>query len=143
MNDDEEEDDEEDEHDHKEQDVGNVDEEEINFGPSTTQNIYVLANALRPLWKEGDEIIVSNQDHEANAGSWRKLASTGIIVKEWTVDSETGKLDLDELQGLITDRTKMIAFPHSSNVIGHINPVRTISDMAHKVGAISVVDGVS
>ncbi|NQY66197.1 MAG: aminotransferase class V-fold PLP-dependent enzyme [Flavobacteriales bacterium] len=121
----------------------NVDEEEINFGPSTTQNIYVLANALRPLWKEGDEIIVSNQDHEANAGSWRKLASTGIVVKEWTVDSESGKLDLDELQGLITDRTKMIAFPHSSNVIAHINPVRTISDMAHKVGAISVVDGVS
>ena len=86
----------------------NVSEDEINFGPSTTQNIYVLAYALKPLWENGGEIIVSNQDHEANAGSWRKLASTGIIVKEWTVDSETGKLDLDELQGLITDRTKLI-----------------------------------
>ena len=120
----------------------NVEDSEIHFGPSTTQNIYVLANAMRPMWKEGDEIIVSCQDHEANSGAWRKLADQGIKIVEWHVHSETGLLDLDELEGLFSDRTRMVAFPHCSNVIGHINPVKEISQIAHKQGALSVVDGV-
>ena len=120
----------------------NVEDSEIHFGPSTTQNIYVLANAMRPMWKDGDEIIVSCQDHEANAGAWRKLASQGIKILEWHVNSETGLLDLGELDGLFSERTKMVAFPHCSNIIGYVNPVKEISQMAHKHGALSVVDGV-
>ena len=120
----------------------NVGDSEIHFGPSTTQNIYVLANAMRPMWKDGDEIIVSCQDHEANAGAWRKLADQGIKIVEWHVHSETGLLSLDELDGLFSDRSKMVAFPHCSNVIGHINPVKEISQRAHKHGALCVVDGV-
>ena len=120
----------------------NVGASEIHFGPSTTQNIYVLANAMRPMWKDGDEIIVSCQDHEANAGAWRKLANQGIKIVEWHVNSETGLLSLDELDGLFSDRSKMVAFPHCSNIIGHINPVKEISQRAHKHGALSVVDGV-
>jgi selenocysteine lyase/cysteine desulfurase len=120
----------------------NVTASEIHFGPSTTQNVYVLAHAMRPMWTEGDEIIVSCQDHEANAGAWRKLANQGIKVVEWHVHRETGLLSLDELEGLFSDRTKMVAFPHCSNVIGHINPVKEISQRAHKSGALSVVDGV-
>ena len=120
----------------------NVGESEIHFGPSTTQNIYVLANAMRPMWEDGDEIIVSCQDHEANAGAWRKLADRGIKIVEWHVNSETGLLSLDELDGLFSDRSKIVAFPHCSNVIGHINPVKEISQRAHKHGALSVVDGV-
>jgi len=120
----------------------NVGDSEIHFGPSTTQNIYVLANAMRPMWKDGDEIIVSCQDHEANAGAWRKLADQGIKIVEWHVNSETGLLSLDELDGLFSDRSKMVAFPHCSNVIGHINSVKEISQRAHKHGALSVVDGV-
>lgn len=120
----------------------NIDESEVHFGPSTTQNIYVLAHAMRPMWKDGDEIIVSCQDHEANAGAWRRLAEQGINIIEWHVDSETGLLGLEELDSLFSDRTKMVAFPHCSNVIGHVNPVSTISDKAHQHGALSVVDGV-
>lgn len=120
----------------------NVDESEVHFGPSTTQNIYVLAHAMRPMWKDGDEIIVSCQDHEANAGAWRRLAEQGINIIEWHVDSETGLLGLEELDSLFSDRTKMVAFPHCSNVIGHVNPVSIISDKAHQHGALSVVDGV-
>jgi selenocysteine lyase/cysteine desulfurase len=120
----------------------NVDESEIHFGPSTTQNIYVLANAMRPMWQDGDEIIVSCQDHEANAGAWRRLADRGIKIIEWHAHPETGILSLKELDTLFSDRTKMVAFPHCSNVIGHINPVATISEMAQKRGALSVVDGV-
>lgn len=120
----------------------NVKKSEIHFGPSTTQNIYVLARAMRPMWQEGDEIIVSCQDHEANAGAWRKLAESGIKVIEWHVDPETGLLTLDELEKLFSSRTKMIAYPHASNIIGHINPVSEISQMAKAHGVLSVVDGV-
>lgn len=121
----------------------NVDASEIHFGPSTTLNVYVLANALRPMWKDGDEIIVSCQDHEANAGAWRKLSVRGIKIIEWHVDSETGLLNVKDLVGLISGRTKMVAFPHCSNVIGHINPVKEISGIAHKHGALCIVDGVA
>jgi selenocysteine lyase/cysteine desulfurase len=120
----------------------NVEASEIHFGPSTTQNVYVLANAMRPMWKAGDEIIVSCQDHEANAGAWRRLGDKGIKIIEWHVDSEMGLLSLYELEALFTSRTKMVAFPHCSNVIGHINPVKEISRRAHENGALSVVDGV-
>ena len=120
----------------------NVDESEIHFGPSTTQNIYVLANAMRPMWEDGDEIIVSCQDHEANAGAWRRLADRGIKIIEWHVHPETGLLSLDELDALFSDRTKMVAYPHCSNIIGHINPVKVISQKAKLHGALSVVDGV-
>jgi len=120
----------------------NVKDSEIHFGPSTTQNIYVLANAMRPMWNDGDEIIVSCQDHEANAGAWRKLADRGIKVVEWHVHPETGLLNLAELESLFSDRTKMVAFPHCSNIIGYINSVKEISQRAHNHGALSVVDGV-
>ncbi len=120
----------------------NVDADEIHFGPSTTQNIYVLANAMRPMWNEGDEIILSCQDHEANAGAWRNLADRGIKIIEWHVNAESGLLELGELKSLFTERTKMLAFPHCSNVIGHVNSVKEISQICQQHGALSVVDGV-
>jgi len=121
----------------------NVADDEIHFGPSTSQNVYVLANALRPMWQAGDEIIASMQDHEANAGAWRNLEQSGIVIKDWNIDPKSGLLDVADLDTLITSRTRMIAFPHASNVIAHINPVRQIAEKAHEVGAIAVVDGVS
>ena len=120
----------------------NVDESEIHFGPSTTQNVYVLANAMRPMWNDGDEIIVSCQDHEANAGAWRRLAQRGMKVIEWHVHPKTGMLSLHDLDSLFSKRTKMVAFPHCSNIIGYINPVKEITRKAHEHGALSVVDGV-
>lgn len=120
----------------------NADESEIHFGPSTTQNVYVLTHAMRPMWDEGDEIIVSCQDHEANAGAWRRLAQQGIKVIEWHVHPETGMLHLDDLEPLFSKRTRMVAYPHCSNVIGYINPVKEINRRAHEHGALTVVDGV-
>ncbi len=120
----------------------NVDPSEVHFGPSTTQNVYVLANAMRPMWHDGDEIIVSCQDHEANAGAWRRLAERGIKVLEWHVDSDTGLLSVETLKKLMSTRTKMVAYPHCSNVIGQINPAGAINKIAHKHGAIAVIDGV-
>jgi len=121
----------------------NVGEDEIHFGPSTSQNSYVLAQAMRGMWQDGDEIIVSNQDHEANAGVWRRLADTGIIVHEWHVDAETGRLNPDDLDDMLTDKTRMIAFPHCSNVVAHVNPVAEIAAKGKAAGAIIVTDGVA
>ncbi|MDH3745654.1 MAG: aminotransferase class V-fold PLP-dependent enzyme, partial [Acidobacteriota bacterium] len=121
----------------------NVGVDEIHFGPSTSQNTYVLERALRSLWNEGDEIVVSNQDHEANAGAWRRLSATGIVVKEWPVDPVTGALDPSELEDLLSERTRMVAFPHASNVVAAINPVSKIAEKAHAVGAMVVTDGVA
>ena len=108
----------------------NVSEDEIQFGPSTTQNLYVLAQAFRELWTEGDEIILSNQDHEANAGFWRRLEKTGIVIKEWRVDPETGMLNPNDLDAMLSSKTKLLAFPHCSNIIGHVNPVAEIVSKA-------------
>jgi len=121
----------------------NVGPDEIHFGPSTSQNTYVLANALRPLMAEGDEIIVTNQDHESNSGVWRRLAETGITVREWQVDPDTGHLDPADLDNLLSDRTRLVAFPHASNVVAEINPVAEIAAKIRAAGAISVVDGVA
>jgi selenocysteine lyase/cysteine desulfurase len=121
----------------------NVCEDEVLFGPSTSQNLYVLAQAFRGVWDKGDEIIVSNQDHEANAGFWRRLETTGIVVKEWHVDPRTGQLEPKDLDALLSSKTRLLAFPHCSNVIGHVNPVKEIAVKAKAAGAYVVVDGVS
>lgn len=121
----------------------NVSPDELHFGPSTSQNTYVLAQALRKLLKAGDEIIVTAQDHEANSGVWRRLAADGVIVREWPVDADSGALDPAVLDTLLSARTRLVVFTHCSNIIGQINPVAQIVAKAHTVGAITVVDGVS
>ena len=121
----------------------NVSENEVQFGPSTTQNLYVLSHAFRALWNDGDEIIVSNQDHEANAGFWRRLAPTGIVIKEWCVDPATGMLNPDDLDGLVSQKTRLLAFPHCSNIVGHVNPVAEIVSKVKPAGICTVVDGVA
>ncbi|MDD9977427.1 MAG: aminotransferase class V-fold PLP-dependent enzyme [Boseongicola sp.] len=119
-----------------------VHEDELSFGPSTTQNVYVLANAFREYLSEGDAIVVTNQDHEANSGAWRRLSDAGIEVREWQIDPDTGHLDLSALGGLL-EGAKLLCFPHCSNVIGEINDVSAISQIAHDAGAVVCVDGVS
>lgn len=121
----------------------NVSEDEVQYGPSTSQNLYVLAQAFRELWNEKDEIILSNQDHEANAGFWRRLEKTGIVIKEWRVDPETGMLNPDDLDAMLSYRTRLLAFPHCSNIIGHVNPVADIVSKVKTASICVVVDGVA
>ncbi|TJY61931.1 aminotransferase class V-fold PLP-dependent enzyme [Sinimarinibacterium sp. CAU 1509] len=121
----------------------NVATDEVQFGPSTSQNTYVLAQAFSELLHAGDEIIVTNQDHEANSGVWRRLGARGIVIREWSVDRGTGALDPGQLETLIGERTRLLVFPHCSNIVAQINPVATITARARAAGVISVVDGVS
>lgn len=119
--------------------------EEVSFGPSTSANTYVLAGAVRQ-WLRGTDsaIVVTNQDHEANSGVWRRLAEEGIEVREWALDPATGSLDPAQLKKLLADgRVRLVAFPHCSNVIAEINDVAAIAAIARAAGARTVVDGVS
>jgi selenocysteine lyase/cysteine desulfurase len=122
-----------------------VGRDEISFGPSTSANTFVLAQAVR-LWLRGKDaaIVVTNQDHEANSGVWRRLADEGIEVREWRLDPETGHLDPADLAALVDDgKVRLVCFPHCSNVVAEINPVAEICAMARAAGAFTVVDGVS
>ena len=121
----------------------NVGMDWIHFGPSTSGNTYVLAHAFAGWLKQGDAIVVTNQDHEANSGVWRKLADRGIVIREWKVDPQSGQLDLAELDKLLDSKVRAVCFPHASNVVGEINPVAEISKRAKSYGAVTVVDGVS
>jgi cysteine desulfurase family protein (TIGR01976 family) len=121
----------------------NVGADELHFGPSTSQNSYVIAQALRGELKPGDEVVVTNQDHEANVGAWARLEDDGIVVREWQVDPDTGELHLEDLEALLGERTRAVAFTHCSNVVATINPVREITDRIHEAGARAIVDGVS
>ena len=120
-----------------------VEDDELSFGPSTTQNTYVLSQAVAQWIKPNQTIIVTNQDHEANSGPWRRLADRGVTIKEWCINSETGLLDLEDLRLLLDENVKMVCFPHCSNVVAAINPVEEITSMVRAVGAYSCVDGVS
>ncbi|MGP6088801.1 aminotransferase class V-fold PLP-dependent enzyme [Antarctobacter jejuensis] len=117
--------------------------DELSFGPSTTQNTYVLAQAFRQFMQPGEAIVVTNQDHEANSGPWRRLVADGIEIREWMIDPHTGHLDPEELEPLLDEKVRLVCFPHCSNVVGEINPVTEITALAHAAGAFVCVDGVS
>ena len=123
----------------------NAGTEEIMFGPSTSMNTYVLAHALRAELGTGDEVIVTNQDHEANVGAWRRLAdgNSGIVVREWGVDKEAGRLDIKKLANLINDRTRLVCVTHCSNLVAEINDIAAIAKLVHAAGARLAVDAVS
>jgi len=121
----------------------NVARDEVHFGPSTSQNTYVIAQALRQHLKPGDEIIVTNQDHEANIGAWRSLEAEGIVIREWQVDPESAELDPADLDDLLNGHTRVVAFTHCSNIVGSMHPVCEWTDKIHAAGALAIVDGVS
>ncbi len=121
-----------------------VDADEVQFGPSTSQNAYVLATAFRAALAPGDAVVVTNQDHEANSGPWRRLVEAGLDIREWRVDPGTGALDPADLAALLEDgRVRLIAFPHCSNIVGQVNDVAALTAMARDAGAVTCVDGVS
>lgn len=120
-----------------------VDTEEVSFGPSTTQNTYVLAQAFAEMMAPGEAIVVTNQDHEANSGPWRRLAQRGLEIREWKIDPATGCLNPEDLEDLLDENVRLVCFPHCSNVVGEVNSVIEITALAHAAGAFVCVDGVS
>jgi cysteine desulfurase family protein (TIGR01976 family) len=117
--------------------------EEIVLGPSTTVLAQFLARAMESELKPGDEIVVTNFDHESNIGPWRALEKRGIVIKEWSIDRESFEINLDDLDRLMTERTRLVAVTHASNILGTINPIKEIARRVHERGAEIVVDAVA
>ncbi len=117
---------------------------EVILGPSTTINLELLAGALRPLFSPGDQLVVSNLDHEANIGAWRRLAaSLDLEVREWRLREETAALELEDLAALLTERTRLVCCCHCSNITGGILDVAALARVTHDAGARLCVDGVA
>lgn len=121
----------------------NANEDEVVIGHCTTMNLYMLAMSLREMFNVGDEIIVSEQDHESNISPWLRLQAFGVTIKFWSINSTTGRLSLDELKQLLSTKTRLVCITHSSNIVGDVNPIKKIADLTHKNNSLLLVDGVS
>ena len=113
------------------------------LGSSATSLMHMLATALAPSIEDGDEIVVCEQGHEANIGCWLRLQEMGAIIRWWNVDPKSGRLSLDDLRNIVGPRTRIVAFPHVSNLLGEIVDVAGATGIAHDAGARVVVDGVA
>ncbi|MEH2363599.1 cysteine desulfurase-like protein [Nostoc sp.] len=116
---------------------------EVVMGPSTTLMLKVLSICLGQTFTPGDEIIVTNCDHEANIGAWVALEKQGMKVKVWQIRPDTLELHLADLESLMSQRTKLVALTHASNVLGTINPIKEIAAFVHDRAAMICVDGVA
>jgi len=116
---------------------------EIVYGSSTTQLLQNLARAFADELRPGDEVVVTNSDHEANVTPWVRLEDRDITVRFWRVRPGTLRLHLDDLERLLGKRTRLVCVPHVSNILGTINPVAEIARLVHAHGARICVDGVA
>lgn len=115
---------------------------EIVFTRNTTEglNLAAYSYGLSHI-KAGDEVVVSILEHHSDLLPWQMVCrQTGAALKFLDCEPD-GSLDLNKAEALITDRTKLVAMTHVSNVVGRVNPIRQLADMAHKHGAVMVVDG--
>ncbi|MCU9601621.1 cysteine desulfurase [Pallidibacillus thermolactis] len=116
--------------------------EEVIFSRGTTTSLNIVATSYgRAFCKEGDEIVISYMEHHSNLIPWQQVAKvTGATLKYIPLQKD-GTLNLEDVEKTITDRTKIVAITHVSNVLGTINPIREIAKIAHAKGAVIVVDG--
>src|SRR6266446_2118476 len=115
---------------------------EIVFGQNMTTITFALARAMGRELKAGDEIVVTTLDHDANVAPWRALEEKGVVVQQVDIREQDCTLDLDDLKGKISTKTKLVAVGYASNMVGTINPVAEITRLAHAAGALMFVDAV-
>ncbi len=116
---------------------------EIILGSSSTLLLRILSLCISKQWQAADEIIITNSDHEANVSCWTDLTAMGIKIKTWKVNPETLEFEIDDLENLLSSRTKLVAMVHVSNILGTINPIKKIAEVVHQSGALFCVDGVA
>lgn len=116
---------------------------EVAFGQNMTSLTFHLARALGRQFAEGDEIVVTELDHHGNVDTWRSLEKDrGVVIRVLPMDIESGELYLDELPGLLNDRTRVVAIGAASNAIGTITDVAKVCRIVREAGALSFVDAV-
>lgn len=117
-------------------------EREIIFTKGTTEGINLIANSLSEKYlKKGDEIIITSLEHHANIVPWQIACKKHNAILKITPINENGEVELSEIENLISEKTKIIAFPHISNALGTILPAKEIIKLAKKHNIFTVVDG--
>ena len=122
--------------------LGAASADEIAFGPNMTTLNFALSRALGRALAPGDEIIITDLDHEANRSPWQALEEKGVVVRSVRVNLPECTLDYDDLERAVTTRTRVVALGYASNAVGTINDVKRAASIAHSVGAVCVVDAV-
>jgi cysteine desulfurase family protein (TIGR01976 family) len=118
--------------------------EECVMGGSTTHLLQILCRAIAPSIQPGDEIVVTNCDHEANIGPWVRLCEErGATLRVWEVSPDSLDLELNDLDGLLSEKTRYVAMTHASNILGSVNPVAEVARKVHAVGGKLCVDAVA
>ena len=116
--------------------------EEVVFGANMTTLNFALSRAAAREWSEGDEVVVTRLDHDANVSPWLELAhDLGLVVRFADIHDDT-TLDLDDLAAQLSERTRVVAFPWASNAVGTLVDVARVAELAHEAGALAWVDAV-
>jgi cysteine desulfurase family protein (TIGR01976 family) len=123
-------------------DFFNCQADEVSFGQNMTTITFALARAIGRELKEGDEVVVTTLDHDANVAPWRALDEKGVLVRQVDIREADCTLNLEDLQSKISDKTKLVAVGYASNAVGTVNPVAEIVQMAHAAGALVFIDAV-
>ncbi len=116
--------------------------DETIFGANMTTLAFALTRTAGRTWKDGDEIVVTKLDHDANVSPWLELAHDKNLEVRFADINDDTTLDLDDLQRLLTDRTRVVAFPIASNAVGTLSDVRRVVELAHDAGALAWADAV-
>jgi cysteine desulfurase family protein (TIGR01976 family) len=117
--------------------------EEIAFGPNMTTLTLGFSRAIGRTFKSGDEIILTQMDHDANVNPWLLMAADrGLTVRWVRLDAETGTLDQQTYEAALNERTRLVCVGYASNALGTINPIKHMAKKAHAVGAQIYVDAV-
>jgi cysteine desulfurase family protein (TIGR01976 family) len=116
--------------------------EELAFGANMTTLNFALTRAAARDWQAGDEIVCTKLDHDGNVAPWLELAhDQGLTVRFAEIDDDC-RLDVEHLRSLLSERTRVVAFPWAANSVGTVTPVARIAELAHEVGALAWVDAV-
>jgi len=113
----------------------------ISFGHNMTTLNFALSGAIGRTLQAGDEVLITQLDHEANRGPWLRLAERGVVVREVKLN-ESGELDPQDMAAKVTHRTKVFAIGASSNALGTVNDLALARRLTHAVGALLVIDAV-
>src|SRR3989338_2011456 len=114
--------------------------EEVVFTKGTTESLNLLAYSLGKTLKEGDEIVLTEMEHHSNIVPWQQIAKEKKLILKFIQVTKDYLLDLEAAKKLITKKTRIVSVVHVSNVLGTINPVKEIAELAHNVNALMIVD---
>ena len=116
--------------------------DEVVFGPNMTTLTFALSRAIGRELHNGDEVVITRLDHDANVAPWRALEERGAVVRSVDISAEDCTLDMEDVRRKINERTKVVAVGYASNAVGTINDVAEIVRLAHAVGALAFIDAV-